>query len=214
MDQRLPWPAADTITTPRLSLEPVQGAHAQEMVHVLDDERLYLFTGGRPLSREELQARYAAQASGRSADGTAGWLTWICRERSSLEAVGYLQATITGARQRPSAEMAWVITTSRQGRGYATEAASGVAEWLRDRRIVDLVALIHPDHRASIGVARRLGLSPTATVNDGEVRWARLGGNPIRSATGASGRRPRGPRGSASSAGSRGLSGGPEPDIV
>ena len=148
------------------------------MVRVLDDERLYLFTGGKSLSREELQARYAAQASGHSPDGTSGWLTWICREQSTLEAVGYLQATITGARQRLSAEMAWVIATSRQGRGYATEAASGVAEWLRERRIVDLAALIHPEHRASIGVARRLGLSPTATMSDGEVRWVKPGREP------------------------------------
>jgi hypothetical protein len=37
---------------------------------------------------------------------------------------------------------------------------------------VRFTAHIHPDHVASIGVARTLGLSPTSTVVDGEVRWA------------------------------------------
>jgi hypothetical protein len=34
-----------------------------------------------------------------------------------------------------------------------------------------VVAHVHPDHRASQGVARAAGLRPTDVVQDGEVRW-------------------------------------------
>lgn len=34
-----------------------------------------------------------------------------------------------------------------------------------------LVADIHPDHAASINLARALGLAPTDQVIDGEIRW-------------------------------------------
>jgi len=30
---------------------------------------------------------------------------------------------------------------------------------------------VHPDHAASQGVARAIGLGPTRTMVDGEVRW-------------------------------------------
>jgi len=43
--------------------------------------------------------------------------------------------------------------------------------WLRNCGVDRLVAHVHPEHRASIGVARALGLTPTATVVDGEIRW-------------------------------------------
>ena len=34
-----------------------------------------------------------------------------------------------------------------------------------------VIAHIHPDHEASVAVARRIGMSPTGEVVDGEVRW-------------------------------------------
>ena len=41
----------------------------------------------------------------------------------------------------------------------------------RDAGVTGFSAYIHPDHRASAGVARALGLSPTGTVVNGEIRW-------------------------------------------
>ena len=86
--------------------------------------------------------------------------------------MGVVQATITedaaGAR---TAALAWIVATSRQGEGLATEAARAAMDWLRERGVARFAANIHPDHAASAAVARHLGLAPTDALRDGEVRW-------------------------------------------
>jgi hypothetical protein len=43
--------------------------------------------------------------------------------------------------------------------------------WLKLRGVERFVAEIHPGHAASQSVARKLGLRPSTSVEDGEVRW-------------------------------------------
>ncbi|HJU48671.1 MAG TPA: GNAT family N-acetyltransferase [Gaiellaceae bacterium] len=162
---------SERLTTERLVLEPLDPAHAVEMAGVLDDPELHRYTGGEPLSLEDLRRRYEIQARGRSADGAQRWLNWVVR--ASGEAVGCVQATV--GVESGSAEVAWVMGTRFQGRGYAQEAAGAMLSWLRDHGVSRVVAHIHPGNRASEGVARRLGLTPTATIVDGEVRWQDAG---------------------------------------
>jgi RimJ/RimL family protein N-acetyltransferase len=142
-----------------VTLEPLRVHHADEMVGVLADPALYAFTGGAPPSQGELQARYARQV------GHRGWLNWIVRQQGV--AVGTVQATVEG----DVADLAWVIGTAHQGRGLATEAARAAMSWLRAEGVKTFRAYIHPDHAASAGVARKLGLQPTDVVHDGEIRW-------------------------------------------
>jgi RimJ/RimL family protein N-acetyltransferase len=85
--------------------------------------------------------------------------------------VGTVQATITDGDGVRSAALAWVVATSRQGEGLATEATRAAVDWLRDRGVTRFVAHIHPDHGASAAVARHLGLAPTDARRAGEVRW-------------------------------------------
>jgi RimJ/RimL family protein N-acetyltransferase len=165
------WPAAETIATARLILEPLSVDRAEEMAEILDDEALHEYIGGRPATLEELQERYARQVLGRSADGAEGWLNWIVRHRETGSAVGTVQATLRAEHGSTVAELAWIIAASQQGNGYASEAAAGMARWLRGHGADVLVAHIHPHHRSSIGVTRRLGLTPTDVMVDGEARW-------------------------------------------
>ncbi|MBO3090060.1 GNAT family N-acetyltransferase [Cellulomonas dongxiuzhuiae] len=166
------WTAAAPLHAARLALEPLRTDHADEMFDVLDDPRLHTYTGGRPASRAELGDLFARQVVGSSPDGTQGWLNWVLRRHDTGRAVGTVQATLThrpdGGRE---AELAWVVAGDEQGRGYAREAAVAVAAWLREDGVDTLVAHVHPDHHASAGVARAVGLRPTGTVVDGETRW-------------------------------------------
>jgi [ribosomal protein S5]-alanine N-acetyltransferase len=60
-------------------------------------------------------------------------------------------------------EMGWGVDSTYRGRGYATEAAREVLAWLLAQPgIRRVTARIQPENLASIGVARRLGLRPTA----------------------------------------------------
>lgn len=166
-----PWPRAEALTTRRLVLEPLHPDHARELAPVLADPALHAFTGGEPESEAQLHARYTRQAAGQSPNGTRGWLNWVARERASQGPVGTVQATIADDGDGRSAELAWVIATSRQGEGLATEAAGAAMDWLRAQGVTRFVAHIHHEHFASAAVARHLGLAATDARHAGEVRW-------------------------------------------
>jgi RimJ/RimL family protein N-acetyltransferase len=161
------WPLASPLQTKRLALEPLRIEHAPELAALLDDRGLHRFTGGRPETLAELTARVRRQVAGGSPDGRQGWLNWVLRAADGA-ALGTLQATLTGV----EAELAWVVGSAYQGRGYASEAAVAVRDWLRTQGMEEFTAHIHPDHAASAGVARRLGLVAGAARQDGELRWA------------------------------------------
>jgi RimJ/RimL family protein N-acetyltransferase len=162
------------VETARLLVEPLRVADAEEMAALLGDPDLHKFTGGEAETLEQLRSRYSRPVVGESADGEQGWLNWIVRDRESAVAVGTVQATVRCTRDGMSAELAWVIAARYQRQGYATEAASGVLAWLRERGVRVFVAHVHPEHAASIAVARHLGLEPTDVRIDGEARWARV----------------------------------------
>ena len=167
------------LRTDRLDLEPVSPAHADEMVDLLADRRLYAFYDDEASpTLDELRLRYARQAAGLSPDGLEVWHTWIVRERASGSACGFVQATVrvddTG---RSVAELAWVVGSAYQGRGYAREAAAGVHDAVTGPGSVSgddvdiTIAHIAPGHTASESVARAIGLELTAEIHDGERRW-------------------------------------------
>ncbi|WP_314175393.1 GNAT family N-acetyltransferase [Streptomyces winkii] len=185
MDGTPSWPAAAPITTARLRLEPLRAEHAPEAFELLDDVRLHTWTGGSPRTPEQLDALYRRQSAGRSPDGTQGWLNWMLRRLADGRLVGTVQATLdrtagggtaeAGPTARLTAQLAWVVGTEHQGRGYAREGASAMARWLRGQGVDAFTAHIHPEHRASAAVARAVGLAPTDTVVEGEIRWSSTG---------------------------------------
>ena len=91
----------------------------------------------------------------------------MLRLRGTGQLVGTVQATVT----EDAAELAWVVAADQQGKGFAREAAAAMTAWLRQHGVRRFIAHIHPDHEASIQVARALGLSPTDVRVDGEIRW-------------------------------------------
>ena len=103
--------------------------------------------------------------------GREEWRNWVLRLEPGGQAVGYVQATISGEGQ--CAEIAWVIGLEWQGRGYATEAARALIAWLDSRGARVIQAHIHPGHAASAAVARRAGLASAGVTEDGEQLWRR-----------------------------------------
>ncbi|MET8690311.1 GNAT family N-acetyltransferase [Streptomyces sp. NPDC004732] len=161
------------IRTPRLDLVPLRVEHADEMAAVLGDPALHTFIGGAPDDVEALRARYRRMLAG-SPDPGVSWCNWVLRLRTEdgPSLVGTVQATVV---PEGHAEIAWVVGTPWQGRGFASEAARGLVEWLAGQHVRTVAAHIHPDHRASAAVARSAGLAATEVIQDGEIRWeARL----------------------------------------
>lgn len=164
--ERGPW----GLRTARLDLEPITRAHAAEMYAVLAEPALYVYTGGQPPSSIDAVARwFEGWERRRSPDGAELWLNWVVRERASGQAAGYVQATLADQR----ADLAWVLGTPWQGRGYATEAARAVQCWLQELGVARFRACVRPDHPASQRVAAGLGMARTADWIDGEEVWVR-----------------------------------------
>ncbi|MFF2928397.1 GNAT family N-acetyltransferase [Streptomyces mirabilis] len=162
-----PHLAAHTLRTARLDLLPLRVEHAGEMAEVLSDPALHTFIGGTPATPEALRSRYERLAAG-SPDPAVVWCNWVLRLREEGCLVGTVQATVTGE----VAEIAWVVGTPWQGRGFAGEAARGLVGRLGEEPGVrTVVAHVHPDHRASAAVATAAGLAPTDRYLDGEARW-------------------------------------------
>ena len=155
----------------RVVLEPLQVAHAAELAPVLDDAGLHTFIGGAPATEAELVERFRRQVTGWSPDRSERWLNWVVRRRAEDRVVGTVQATVTSLDGALAAEVAWVVGTAYQGQGHAKDAASVMARWLRSHGVLGLVAHIHPNHPASQGIARELGLTRTGTWYDGEEQW-------------------------------------------
>jgi RimJ/RimL family protein N-acetyltransferase len=158
----------------RLRLEPLEVAHADEMVHVLAAPELYRYTGGEPPSPAALRSRYARQVAG-SGDPLEQWHTWVVRDGDDGPAVGYVQATVrtSGPGAGREDELAWVVAPQWQGRGIARDAAALARDALLLAGATRFVAHVHPDHVASQRVAAALGLEPTTRLVEGEVEWVR-----------------------------------------
>jgi RimJ/RimL family protein N-acetyltransferase len=161
----------ETIRSARLELSPLTVDDADDMVDVLADERMYAFTGGQPPALEQLRERYRRLALGRSEDGSQLWFNWIVRRATDRAAVGAVQATVEA--DGAAAEVAWEVGVRWQGRGYASEAAVAMVEWLTARGVRQISACVHPEHQASAHVAARAGLAATDDVVDGETVWLR-----------------------------------------
>lgn len=161
---------AEAIATARLDLLPLRVEHAAEMAGVLGDPRLHDFIGGEPETPEGLRARYERLAAG-STHPWVCWLNWVVLLRSEGCLTGTVQATVSGSRYGPVAEVAWVVGTGWQGRGIAREAARCLVGWLERQGVRTVLAHIHPDHAASAAVAAAAGLMPTGERYEGEVQW-------------------------------------------
>jgi RimJ/RimL family protein N-acetyltransferase len=104
--------------------------------------------------------------------GASGWtccLNWALRLRARGELVGHLQVGVLP----DHADMAWLLGSKWQHRGYATEAAKAVLSWLRPHGVLEIRAAINPRHVASIRVAERLGFCRTTELSGTELIWKR-----------------------------------------
>jgi RimJ/RimL family protein N-acetyltransferase len=163
---------AAIIATGRLVLLPLLPEHASEMAVVLSDPRLYTFTGGVPPTPSVLRSRYERLSRG-APDPAVSWCNWVIKLREPACLTGTVQATIKPGAQGLAAEVAWVVGTSWQGRGIATEAAKALIAWLIGQSVVTVLAHINPANHASAAVAAAAGLEPADEWQEGERRWIR-----------------------------------------
>ena len=109
----------------------------------------------RPKSRGEAQAWIDWNKSNYAQHGYGLWII----ETKAGKFAGDCGLTWQAVNGRPELEVGYHVRAEMQGRGYATEAAAACRDFARDVLAArHLVAIIHPDNRASRRVAEKIGL--------------------------------------------------------
>jgi RimJ/RimL family protein N-acetyltransferase len=162
-----------SLQTERLLLRLPLREDAEAAAEYLTDPEVMHYLGGETVSREDAPVvirkwldRWEANGMGpfaieRREDnrflGRTGILVWDTRD--------WRPTTFSDANGYAQPELGWVLAREHWGRGYATEAAAAVRDWVRRERGAErLISLINPDNARSQRVAERLGARRRETV--------------------------------------------------
>jgi RimJ/RimL family protein N-acetyltransferase len=142
-----------TLESARLLLPPLSLEHGRALAGIYADPVVARYVGGDRLTDELIDRQVAAFAD-EWAERGYGQSAVISRD--SGEFLGRI-----GLHYWPAwdeVELGYVLGRSAQGKGLAFEGASAWIDWARSAPGIDrLIANIHPDNAASIGLAGRLG---------------------------------------------------------
>ena len=142
-----------TLETERLILRQWREADFEPYAEICADPEVMRYLGGKPFTRLEAW-RHLAYLIGHWQ--LRGYGHWAVEERSSGKMIGRLG--FFNPEGWPGFEIGWTLSRESWGKGYATEGARralhhAFTEMGRDH----VISLIHPENKASIRVAERLG---------------------------------------------------------
>lgn len=150
------------LTTARLRLEPFDACHAEGLLAMNADPEVMRYISGRPDTRADT-LRYIERVRARWAAGGPSWWSFIERAGGQLVGAGCIQPLRRGGSEPDPAcplEIGWRLRRDRWRQGLASEAAVAMAGYAFDTLLADeLLAVCHPDNRASAALMRRLGMA-------------------------------------------------------
>lgn len=165
-----------TLTTARLTLEPLAAAHANEIAGRYLDARMWTyFPRLRPVDADAVRAQFARWSAGPPGDvpDVVAWENWVGMLTGTRDAVGTFQATIV--RDEP-ALLAYGVFPARQRRGYAAEAMRAVVAHLGSAYgVTRIAAEMDARNTASVALAAKLGLHETAREHVDDERTGARG---------------------------------------
>lgn len=152
------------LETGRLRLRGLAEADFERYAAMWAEPAVVRFISGSPLSREAAWHRFLRQA------GHWAWMGFgyfAIEDRGTGTLLGEAGFQELRRKLSPSIEgtmeAGWVLAPAAQGRRFAEEAMNACLDWadraLPGRRIT---CIIHPDHAASLHIARKLGFTEFA----------------------------------------------------
>ncbi|MCR2809054.1 MULTISPECIES: GNAT family N-acetyltransferase [unclassified Microbacterium] len=154
--------------TPRLRFREMAPADLPAMAGLLGDADVMRFYPA-PKTREQAASWIDWNLKNYVRDGHGLWII----ETSDGEFVGDCGLTWQDVNGVKRLEIGYHVLPRRQGLGLATEAAAACRDFARDRLgAEEVIAIVHPDNRASIRVAEKIGMhrEDEDRGNDGTVR--------------------------------------------
>ena len=146
-----------TLETNRLILEPVNEAHAPEMVKLLADPDLHVFVPSNPPTLDKLRSQYKYWESRISPQEDELWLNWIARLKLDGKVVGHFQV---GVAKSLTANIAYTVSKDFQRRGFASEGLAAIFDLLFDKlQAKSIKAWIDTRNEASIALVKKMGMT-------------------------------------------------------
>ncbi len=143
-----------TVETPRLNLIPPSQSYFDKFAALYGDPVVMEHIGST-LDRVEawkVMARHAGQWV------LSGFGSWLVQEKDSGDVIGVI--ALMYPEGNIELEIGWIISPTRWGKGYATEAARAAMafafETVGAKRVM---ARVNPANPASISVAQKLGMT-------------------------------------------------------
>ncbi len=141
------------LETERLVLRMFEERDLDDYAKMCSDSQVMHYLGGRALSRQETW-RHIAMFVGHWQLRGYGLLAAELRESGRF--IGRLG--LWRPEGWPGLEIGWAVDRPHWGNGYATEGARAVLRHAFDERgIASLISIIHPENKASIRVAEKIG---------------------------------------------------------
>jgi ribosomal-protein-alanine N-acetyltransferase len=166
----------EQLDTARLRLRRSKPEDVQAVFEYGSDPEVARYADWPRLTRLEDASRVVASASSRWE--SAEEYTWRLTVKPDDVPMGGVGCSIDGHR----AELGYLVHRELWGRGYATEAAGAVFEWLRSvATVLRIQATCDIDNVGSVRVLEKLGMTRECTLR----RWAvrpNLPGEPVRDA--------------------------------
>ncbi|WP_397581197.1 GNAT family N-acetyltransferase [Sphingorhabdus sp.] len=157
---------APTLTTERLSIEPISLDHWEDYAAAWADPRMTAFIGGEPRSRN---VSWGKMLQGIGMWPLLGYGYWSFVERASGRFVGngglaQFERGIEELEGFP--EAGWAFIPDAWGKGYATEAMTAILLWADGQGLGEIRCIIEPGNTASRNVAGKLGFTKCAESHD------------------------------------------------
>ena len=149
---------APTLTTERLSIEPMSLLHWEDYAAAWADPRMTAFIGGEPRSRN---VSWGKMLQGIGNWPLLGYGYWSFVERASGRFVGNggLAQFERGIEELEGLPDAW-------GKGYATEAMTAILNWADGQELGEIRCIIDTGNTASHNVAGKLGFTTFAASHN------------------------------------------------
>ena len=142
-----------TLETERLTLRMWRGDDFEEYARICADEEVMRYLGGKSYSRLEAWRSMAYMVGHWH---LRGYGNWAGEEKEGGHFIGRMG--FFNPEGWPGFEVGWTLGRESWGKGYASEGARRMLEYAFTEMGRDhVISLIHPENRASIKVAEKIG---------------------------------------------------------
>lgn len=144
------------IRSPRLSLEPLLGSHADILFMPMQDVRIYKWIeAGGPKNIDQLRSKWKSIESRISPDGKEILLNWAIRIDDDGDYIGKLDAQLDNYVN--VFNIGFAFFPKCWGKGYATESVLAVRDWLAENGVIAMRATVATSNIASSRVLEKAG---------------------------------------------------------